>query len=139
MYNDGDIETIELLNETWRYASSAKLLSIDALSVHLDSEVPRVLDEMLAYFGNRPFLRHQAQAFPNYVPINAYNDEETEFKKAVKLTDLSDVPKDANIIASQTVYNIKTNDDCTLKLKARIAPHGNADCSRLAPSSDCSM
>lgn len=53
VYDDGSIETLDLQNETWRYASSAKLLSIAASSIRLESNVPQVLNKMLAYFGSK--------------------------------------------------------------------------------------
>ena len=40
---------------------------------------------------------------------------------------VSKVPKDSNIITSHVLYKVRANDNGSLKLKARIAPHGNKD------------
>lgn len=44
----------------------------------------------------------------------------------------------ANIIGSHTLYKVKQNDDGSLKLKARIAPHGNEDDLKDVLNKDCS-
>lgn len=90
-------------------------------------------------FGNKSFLRHQAQAFGQFPFVNAYQAEENEFLKNVQIINRQDVPRDANIISSHTIYKIKLNDDSSLKLKARIAPHGNEDCENDIMKSDCCM
>lgn len=38
-----------------------------------------------------------------------------------------EVPRDAKIITSHVIYKLKTNEDGSRKLKARIVPHGNHD------------
>lgn len=93
VYDDGGIETLNFQNETWHYSFSAKLLSIHAGSFRLESNASTLIDEMLNYFSNRPFIRHQAQAFPTYVLQNAYITKEDDVKKNVKPTTLADVPK----------------------------------------------
>lgn len=70
---------------------------------------------------------HHAQRFPQYVILNAYDAEEVEFKKHVKTVFKSDIPPNANVISSHTIYKIKTEENNQLRLKARIAPHGNED------------
>lgn len=139
VYDDGGIETLDFGRETWCYASSAKLLSICASSIKLNSDAPMVLSSMFNFFGNKPFLRHQAQAFPAYILLNAYMTEECDFRKVVKETPLVEIPHKSNIIASHTIYKIKVNDDQSLKRKARIAPHGNEGSLRFSLRSDCSM
>lgn len=106
VYDDGRIETLDFDHETWRSESRAKLLSIEAFSIRLEIVVQNVLDAMINYFGNKPFIRHQAQAFPSYVLHNAYAAEENDFKKTVQVTPMNDVPNDAKIITSQS-HSIK--------------------------------
>lgn len=139
VYDDGGIETLYFANETWRYASGAMLMSMIASSIRLESNAPDVLASMLQYFGNKPFLRHEAQSFPDYVLLNAYSAEETEFRRTVRAIPLAEVPNNADIIASHTVYKVKRNDDHSPRLKARIASHENGDSSRLLLRSDCSV
>lgn len=61
------------------------------------------------------------------------------FKKSVCFIKIDDVPKNANIISSHVIYKIKISDDASLKLKARIAPHGNEDSFKFDLKSDCAM
>lgn len=139
VYDDGGIESLNFENETWRFASSANIRSIVASSLTLLTDTTDTLAAMFSHFGNKPFLKFQAQAFPEYVLSNAYNAEELDFKRTVKPVSLAEIPAKANIIASHTIYKLKINDDHSLKLKARIAPHGNEDSSRSLLRSDCSM
>lgn len=104
--------------------------SVSAQSSQLSSIEPVVLQEMLNYFGNKAFMGHQAQGFPQFALVNAYNAEETIFKKTVKPVHISEIPPDANIISSHVIYKVKMNDDKSLKLKAKIAPHG---CIKITP------
>lgn len=49
------------------------------------------------------------------------------------------VPKNANVISSHVIYTLKVNEDKSLSIRARIAPHGNEDSLRHELKSDCSM
>ena len=102
----------------------------------IDSE-PQELERMCEYFGNKPFLRFQAQGFEQCVLSKAYKAEEDEFIKTVEIVPKDKVPQNANIIKSHAIYKIKTNDDSSMKLKARIAPHGNEDSMRDELTTDC--
>lgn len=101
--------------------------------------MPQILASMYEYVRNKPFLRYQAQSFPEYALLSAYNIEEQDFKLTVKIIPLAKVPADANIIASQNIFKIKVNGDQTQKLKSRIARHGNEDSLRSLLRFDCSM
>lgn len=46
---------------------------------------PNVLESLFDYFGNKPFMRFQAQGFDQYVFENAYRKEEDEFVKIVEM------------------------------------------------------
>lgn len=118
VYNAGSIETLNFGNETCRYASSAKLLSINASSIKLNGGAPTILSCMFNFFVNEPFLHHQAQAFPVYIVLNAYTymTDEFDFKKVVKETPHGEIPHKANIVASHTIYKVKMNDIQSLKL-----------------------
>ena len=82
---------------------------------------------------------HHAQGFPQYAIMNSYEAEELEFKKHVKPVLISDIPPDANVISSHTVYKIKMEENNQLRLKARIAPHGNEDSMKDQLKTDCCM
>lgn len=86
VYDDGGNETLDFSNETWCYVLSAKLLSVCALSIRLNSDMPQTLASIFDYFGNKPFLRYQAQALPDYALLSAHLDEGQAFKRTVKVT-----------------------------------------------------
>ena len=48
------------------------------------------------------------------------------------------MPAGANIISSHTLYKVKKNDNRSLKLEARIAPHGNEEDLTNVLNKDCS-
>lgn len=82
-------------------------------------------------------MKFQAQRFHQYVISNAYNLEEETFLKTVKVIPKSDVPEKSNVSKNHTLYKVKVNDDASIKLKARIAPHGKEDSMKGQFSSDC--
>lgn len=139
VYGDGGIETLKVSYETWRFASSATLCAQSVSLVSLKSEIHSVLTKMLEHFGNRSFLRYQAQGFPQFCLRIANNVEENDFKKTVRTVRLPNVAPNANIISRHVLYKVKWNDDLSEKLKARTAPHGNEDCAKQILRSDCSM
>lgn len=122
-YDDGNSEKLNLSVENWR--SSSILSASYSGFPSLQSDSFEVLQAMLETIGQKPIMLHHAQGFPQYVVLNAFQAEEKEFKKYVKCIPVSDVPPDANIISSYTVYKIKVENYESLRLKARIAPHGN--------------
>lgn len=138
-YDDGEVENIpDMSKENWRFSSSAMLHEISATNLVVSNE-SEILNQLLDFFGNKPFLRYRAQGFPTFPLLNAYNSEEEDFKKTVKTVPIELVPKNANVISSHVTYKVKVNDDKSLKLKARIAPHGNEDSLKNELRSDCAM
>ena len=139
-YDDGDKETLEISNETWRFSDhDYSVQNAVACAVELFSSEQSDLKPMFEHFGNKPFLAYQAQGFPSYMLHNAYHEEEESFKRTVRVVARSTVPSNANVISSHVIYKIKVNDDESLKLKARIAPHGNEDSLKHEMRADCSM
>lgn len=57
--------------------------------------------------------------------MSSYQDEERRLINTVRPLPGWSLPRTANIIGSHTVDKLKLNDDESLKLKARIALHGN--------------
>lgn len=139
VYDDGGIEKLDFTNETWRFESTAVLSAYSSSSFKVQSVMQDVLNDMLNYFGDKLFLRHQAQAFPQFRLRSAYELEEADFKKMIKLHPIADLPNHANLISSHVIYKLKVNDDSSLKLKARIAPHRNEDSAKDLLRSKCSM
>lgn len=92
---------------------------------------------MAEQFGNKPFIKHQAQGFEQFPVINSYNAEEESFLKTVQLPPRSQFPHGANSISSHTLYKVKQNYDVALTLKARIAHHGNEDDLKHLLNKDC--
>lgn len=73
------------------------------------------------------FFKHQTHVFDQDAIVNVHLDEKLKLLANVQFFTSLAIPRDANIISSQTVYKIKLNDDESSKLKARIAPHGSED------------
>lgn len=91
VYDDRGIETLDFATETWGYASSTKLYALSASCLVLTSEMSSIQSNILNHFGNKPRLRHEAQAFPQLALKTAYNFEEADFKKTLKPIPLSEV------------------------------------------------
>ena len=94
---------------------------------------------MLNVPGQKPFMLHETQVFPQQTLYKAYNEEEVELKEHFKCVPISDISANANIISSHTIYKIKFDENDNLRLKGRIAPHGNEDSQREELRSDCTM
>lgn len=128
VYDDADIEKLNISDEVWRYESSNALNANASLfSRTLPSNGKAVVKELMAAFGNKPFLLHHAQGFEQFVLVNAYRRKEEQFFKTAKRVPRHLVPNGSNVISSHVLYRVKINDDSSLQLKARIAPHGNED------------
>lgn len=128
VYGDVDFEMLNMSNEVWRYEYDNLVnASVSKLDQTLTSNESHVLKEMMNVFANKPFLLHHAQGLEQYPLISAYKHKDEPFIKTVKRVSQSSVPLGTNIISSHTHYKDKINDDSSLQLKARIAPHGNGD------------
>lgn len=127
-YDDGGKECLDMTKEVWKYTESLSASS-STLTPELELKCAEsdVLSSMVDYFGNKPFFRHQVQGFDQYVLFNSYQTEEETFLNTVRPFPHNKVLSDANIISSHTLYKVKMNDDGSLKMKARIAPHGNEE------------
>lgn len=63
-------------------------------------------------------MKHQAQRFEQYTLNKSNNVEKASFLKTIKVVPLIDVPHDANVLNSQTIYKVKTNNDESHTLKS---------------------
>lgn len=96
----------------------------------MKSTEQEVLTSFVDTFGHKDFMKFQAPGLPSFPLSNAYEKEEESFKDTVEAIPISQVPDNANVITSHVIYKVKTNDDGSFKMKARIAPHGNKDLDR---------
>ena len=137
-YDNGDTEQLDMKKEVWRFNNALPAnSSILSPALQVVSNDGTVISSMREHFGNKPFQRHQAQGFDQYPLVNAYKAEDETFLKTVRPVTHDNVPKGSNVISSHTLYKVKQNDDGSLKLKARIAPHGNEDNMRDILNKDC--
>lgn len=128
-YGDGEKEILNLTEETWRYTSEDVLHTslANTPSMELASTTQEVLKSYYEHFGYKDFRRSHAQGFSSFPIINAFAMEEEKCKETVKLIHRSDVLTSANVTTSHVIYKVKENDDKSLMMQARIAPHGNMD------------
>lgn len=91
-YQDGDVENLDLTNETWKYTETSTANSAQPTVMSVETQEPEVLNDMLQHFGNKQFMLHQAQGFPQFPLVNAFNMEEDIFLKTVQIVPLNTVP-----------------------------------------------
>lgn len=84
-------------------------------------------------------MKFHTQGFEQSVINNAKDAEEASFIKSIMIVLRDCIPSGSNVVNSHTVYKTNTNDKGSLKLRARIASHGNEDDLRSKFSTDCSM
>lgn len=133
-YDEGGVGTLILDNENWKYCAVIFPRSSEWKSTHLHD-----LKTFLDYFGNRPFMKFEERTFSQYLFQIAYKNEENSFKKIVMEIPIQDVPDDANKINSHVLYKVNVNNDMSVKLKARIACHGNKELLKDTLRTDVSM
>ncbi len=121
-YDDGDKESLDLDKHTWRLISDNQSGLTEVSAVHKEA-----LETYFKTFGQKEFLLHHAEGLLSHPIWNAYHDEEINFMKIFRSVSIDKVPNSSNVITSHVIYKVKANDDGTLKMKARIAPHGNKD------------
>lgn len=83
-------------------------------------------------------MKREAQGFEQFSLKNAYDAEEESFLKTTKIMPISEIPADESVVNSRVLYSIKHADDGTIKMKARISPHGNEDNLKDVLTKDCS-
>ena len=121
-YYDGYKAELNIEKETWCLQQSHHIDVSDLSTIH-----KKAIELYLKTFYHKEFMLHQAEGLPPHLLWNAYVDKEKKFVKTVTKGPVINVPKSSNIISSHAIYNVKANDDGSLKLEARIAPYGNKD------------
>lgn len=72
-YDDGNIEELsQMSKENWQFSSSAMLHEMST-KYSIVSNEKEFLNQLLDYFGNKPFLCSRAQKFPSFNLLHAYN------------------------------------------------------------------
>ena len=140
-YKDGEKASFNLPDEVWRYSPNETIAASTAqLEIKdLVSSEQEVLKSYISEFGHKDFMRHQAQGLPCFPLLNAYENEESSFKKTVQAIHVSMIPENATVITSHVIYKVKRKDDGSLKMKARIAPYGNKDSQKFDLKTDSSV
>lgn len=94
----------------------------------LESDRARVLQNMSATIGKEQVTRGKLNFAPSWIVEEAFNKEySSNWEDAYGEVNESAIPLNANVISSHVVYKIKTREDGSHALKARIVPHGNRD------------
>lgn len=121
-YDDGEVEILDMQEEIWKY-QEGNGSTMATSNLRITSNEQDVLNSMQNIFGNKPFLKYQCQGFEMHPLYNAYKKEEEQFLNIGKVDPVESLPENANVVGSHTLYKLKSNDDKSLALKARIAPH----------------
>lgn len=125
-YENKDLGDIEADQTDWCHAPTAVLRALSA-QILLTSDEPAVIGLLLKEFGDKPFFRRNAQAYPTFVLERAYQREEESFVVTVKRASLAGVPAQATTVGLHVLYKAKHKDDASIKIKKRMASHGNED------------
>lgn len=76
LYNDGDVQRLDLSGKTWRFCSS---IINHGLSLALKSDLPTVVSSMFEHFRNRASLRHVTKGFTSYSIRDVYELDKADF------------------------------------------------------------
>eukprot|EP00177_Eucheuma_denticulatum_P007832 GFKZ01014258.1.p1 GENE.GFKZ01014258.1~~GFKZ01014258.1.p1 ORF type:complete len:1202 (-),score=97.36 GFKZ01014258.1:1881-5486(-) len=94
----------------------------------LQSEKPRILSEIYDVLGSQQVSRRKMEFAPSWILEEAFKAEhDSNWAGAYVNVSEENIPRDANIVRSHTVYKVKVDESGDKKLKARICPHGNED------------
>lgn len=89
-YDDVESETFDFAYSRWPFLSAT--LSSGEQQGSLASELQVVLFDMLWFFGNKQFMRHQSQGFPLHATANAYDSENISFKRTISVVFIHEMP-----------------------------------------------
>ena len=94
----------------------------------LSSDRTRVMEDMARTIGKAQVTSNKLEFAPSWIVEEAFNKEHTSnWADAYEVIDDSILPLRANVISSHVIYKVKTSEDGSHTLKARIVPHGNKD------------
>lgn len=94
----------------------------------LQRDNTRILDEIHEVIGSKRVTAPQLTFAPPWIMQEALTSDHISIWKNVYVpVQDTDVPRDANLISSHVIYNLKTEETGKRFMKARIIPHGNHD------------
>ena len=94
----------------------------------LQSDEQHILSKFYGIVGKSQITRKSMEGLPSWIIQNAINREiEQNWTDAYEEVKETDVPRNANVISSHIVYALKSEENNTKRLKARLCPHGNRD------------
>jgi len=109
---------------------------LGAKTVH-ESTVPRgdlktnrkfILEGIKDVIGTKQVNRRTREFAPPWIVQEAFTKELTDiWAETFEEVNEYEIGRDENIITSHVVYKIKADENCIMKLKRRIVPHGNRD------------
>ena len=102
-------------------------VSEDMQTGKLTSTRKHALESIQMVIGHDTVVLRTLEFAPPWIVREAYEAEEENWDGVYEVVDEREVPKGANVIGSHVAYKLKVNEDGSLKLKARICPHGNRD------------
>lgn len=94
----------------------------------LESDRKRVMKKISNTIGKNQVNHGRLEFAPSWVVREAFDKEHgSNWANAYEQVDEAEVPTKANVIPSHVVYKVKTSEDGSQVLKARIVPNGNRD------------
>ena len=100
----------------------------DIAGKSLTRDISAELEKIHEIIGSKQVTAKQLSFAPPFIMDDAFKTEHTSnWLDAYEEVTESDVPRYANVITSHVVYKLKTDEDGTRKMKARLVPHGNHD------------
>ena len=119
--------------QVWRVIKSNR-----AVVSYIHKAHSEALESYFKTFVHKEFMLQHAEGLASHSVWNAHQEEEAKVMTTVREFSVNKVPKGSNVITSHVTYKVKANDDGSLKLKARIAHHGNKDRDRERLKTDSS-
>ena len=109
------------------YAESVSKRNPD-MNTSLKTDKHHVMSTIYETIGSKQVTARHLDFAPSWVLDEAFRKEhDSSWKGAYKEIPKCQVPRSANVITSHTVYKVKTQEDGSKDMKARIVPHGNRD------------
>lgn len=106
--------------------------------MELQSNEGDILRDIKETIGSNQVTASAIAFAPGWVIEKAIRQEHDEnWTGAYSEVMESDLPNNANVISSHVVFKVKTQDDESLRMKARIVVHGNRDADKDSVRSDC--
>lgn len=124
-YDYDDKKIINRDEERWEHDLPSVLRNNTSILTSLASTESDVTNLMFYELGSRPYLINHVSVFEQFPLVNPDEFEKSSLLKHLRRVSRNDVLDNANISNSHKIFKIKTNDDVSLAMKARIAPEAN--------------